>query len=77
MYRKLQKLVKQQYLLRLSCEDIARQICAIVPRLRIFGYFLVPVFPASRVLHISDMHPKFALRPHSVWEYGRHAACDR
>jgi len=22
--------------------------------------------------HISDLHPKFALRPHHVWKYGRH-----
>ena len=48
----------------LSCEDIARQICAMVPRWRIFGDFLGPAFPASRVQHISDLHSKFALRPH-------------
>ena len=41
----------------LSCEDIARQSCAMVPRWR----FLV-----------SDLHPKFALRPHNVLKYGRH-----
>ena len=28
--------------------------------------FLHPVFPASRVQHISDLHSKFALRPHRV-----------
>jgi len=28
--------------------------------------FLRPVFPASRVQHISDLHSKFALRPHHV-----------
>ena len=35
------------------------------------GDFLrpVPVFPASRVQHISDMHSKFALRPHCVSKY--------
>jgi len=27
-----------------------------------------PVFPASRVQHISDMHSKFALRPHHMWK---------
>jgi len=37
-----------------------------------FGDFLRPVFPASRVQHVSDPHPKFALRPHHVWKYGRH-----
>jgi len=30
---------------------------------------LRPVFSASRVQHISDVHPKFALRPHRVWKY--------
>ena len=34
--------------------------------------FLRPVFPASRVQHISDPHSKFALGPHHVWKYGRH-----
>jgi len=28
------------------------------------GDFLHPVFPASHVQHISDLHSKFALRPH-------------
>ena len=55
----------------LSCEDIARQSCAMVPRWRFLGTFLRPVFSASRVPHISDMHSKFALRPHHVWKYGR------
>jgi len=32
------------------------------------GDFLRPVFPASRVQHISDMHSKFALKPSvEVW----------
>jgi len=39
--------------------------------------FLHPVFPASRVQHISDMHSKFALSPHHVWKYGRHPISDR
>jgi len=38
-----------------------------VRRWRIFGEFLRPVFSASRVQHISDLHPKFALRPHK-WQ---------
>jgi len=38
--------------------------------------FLRPVFPASHVQHISDMHSKFALRPHHVSKYGRHSVCD-
>jgi len=28
------------------------------------------------VQHVSDLHPKFALRPHHVWKYGRHPICD-
>jgi len=51
----------------LSCEDIARQSCAMVPRWRFLVTFLRPVFSASRVQHISDMHSKFTLRPHHVW----------
>ena len=61
----------------LSCEDIARQNCAMVPRWRFFGDFLRPVFSANRVQHVSDLHPKFALRPHHVWKYGRHRISDR
>jgi len=49
----------------LLCEDSAGQSCATVRRWR----FLRPVFPASRVQHISDLHSKFALRPHHVWKY--------
>jgi len=50
----------------LSCEDIVRQSCAMAPRWRNLGDFLRPVFSASRVQHVSDLHPKFALRPHHV-----------
>jgi len=60
----------------LNCEDIALQICAMVLRWRIFGDFLRPVFSASRVQHVLDLHPKFALRPHHVCKYGRHPICD-
>jgi len=35
-------------------------------QIAIFASFLHPVFPASRVQHISDLHSKFALRPHHV-----------
>ena len=59
----------------LSCEDIARQSCATVPRWRFLSSFLRPVFAASRVQQVSDMHSKFALRPHHVWKYGRHPIC--
>jgi len=61
----------------LSCEDIARQSCAMVPRWQIFGDSLCPVFSASRVQHISDLYSKFTLRPHHVWKYGRHPMCGR
>jgi len=57
----------------LSCEDIARQSCAMVPR---WQFFLRPVFSASRVQHLSDLHRKFALSPHHVCKYGRHVVCD-
>jgi len=35
-------------------------------QMAIFASFLRPVFPASRVQHISDLHFKFALKPHHV-----------
>jgi len=62
---------------RLSCKDSARQSCAIVRRWQLVASFLRRVFPASRVQHISDLHSKFALRPHHVYKYGRHPLCDR
>jgi len=60
----------------LSCEDIARQSCAMLPRWRFLASFLRPVFSASRVQQVSDLHSKFALRPHHVWKYGRHPIRD-
>jgi len=51
----------------LSCEDIARQSCGMVRRWRFFASFVRPVFSASHVQHILDLHSKFALRPHHVW----------
>ena len=60
----------------LSCEDIARQICAMMPIWRFFATFLRPVFSTRRVEHVSDLHLKFALRPHHVWKYGRYKICD-
>ena len=61
----------------LSCKDIARQSCAMVPSWRFLATFLRPVFSASRLRHVSDLHLKFALRPHHVWKYGRHPISDR
>jgi len=60
----------------LSCEDIARQSCAMVHRWWTFRYFLGPAFPASCVQHVSDLHPKFALGPPHVWKCGRYPICD-
>jgi len=37
---------------------------------------LRPVFPASRVQHVSDLHSKFVLGPHHVSKYGRHPIYD-
>jgi len=45
----------------LNCEDIARESCAMVPKWRIFGDFVRRVFSASRVQHVSELHPKFTL----------------
>ena len=56
----------------LSCEDIARQSYAMVPRWWFLATFLRPAFPASRMQQVSNLHLKFALRPHHVWKYGRH-----
>ena len=57
----------------LSCEDIARQSCGMVPR----WLCLHPVFSASHVQQVSDMHSKCALRLQHVWKYGRHPISDR
>ena len=62
--------------------------CRYMPRLRRYSptklcdgakmaILLRPVFSASRVQHILDMHSKFALRPHHVWKYGRHPIFNR
>jgi len=61
----------------LSREDIAWQSGVMVLRWRFFASFLRPVFAASRLQHISDLHSQFALRPHHVSKYGRHPICGR
>ena len=60
-----------------SSEDIARQICGMVPRWRFLASFLGPAFAASGIQHLSDLHSKFALGPHHVSKYGRHPTCGR
>jgi len=42
---------------------------------KFLAIFLRPVFSVNRMQHISDLHSKFALRPHHVWKYGRHPIC--
>ena len=59
----------------LSCEDIAGQSCGIVRRWRFLATFLGPAFAASRVQRLTDLHSKFALRPHHMSKYGRHPTC--
>jgi len=54
----------------LSCEDIARQSCGMVPRWRFLATLLGLAFAASRVQHLSDLHYKFAIGPHHVSKYG-------
>jgi len=51
----------------LSCEDTARQSCAMVPKWRFFASCIFQ--RAACMQHISDMHSKFALRPHHMWKY--------
>jgi len=61
----------------LRCEDIARQICAMVPRWRFLATFFASCISASRAQHVSDLHSKFALRPQHVSKYFRHLISDR
>jgi len=39
-------------------------------------FFLHPVCSAIHMLHISELHFKFALRPRHVLKYGRHPVCN-
>jgi len=48
---------------QLSIRALARQSVRWCPD----GDFLHPVFSASHVQHLSDLHSKFTLRPHHVW----------
>ena len=60
----------------LSCEDTAWQSCAMAPRWRFFGNFCILYFQRA-ACSSSDLHSKFALRPHHMWKYGRHPVSDR
>jgi len=60
----------------LSCEDIARQSCAMVPIDVNFGdFFASCVFSEPRAAGFR-LDLKFALRPRHVCKYGRHPLCD-
>jgi len=59
-----------------SCEDTAWQFVRWCADSEFLAIFLRPVFSASRLQHVSDPRPKFALRRHHVWKYGRHPICD-
>ena len=59
-----------------SCEDIARQSCAMVPWWWFFDDFSSPIFAARPAQHVWDLRLKLALRPHHVCKYGRHPICD-
>jgi len=50
----------------LTCEDTGPSKLCDGAQMANFWRFLRPVILASRVQHISDMHSKFALRPHRV-----------
>jgi len=58
----------------LSCEDIARQSCGMVPRWRLFACC---IFSKPHTQDVSHLHSKCTLRPHHVWKYGRHPISDR
>jgi len=45
----------------LSCEDIARQSCGIVPRWRFFATFLGPEFAASRTFQTCILNSHYGL----------------
>ena len=60
-------LLLDKFLLRLSIRALVAKIQPDkIVRWCTDGDFLRPVFSASRVQHISDLHPKFALRPHHM-----------
>jgi len=61
-----------------NCEDIARQSCSMVLRWRCFWRLFASCICSKPMQHVSDLHLKFALRPHHVCncKYGRHPICD-
>jgi len=61
----------------LRCEDIAWQICGMVPRWRLFGNFFVCCIFSELHATRFRLHSKFTLSTHHVWKYGRHPISDR
>ena len=57
----------------LSCEDIARQSCAMVPRWR---FFCVLYFQRAACTTFQTWILNSHWGPHHVWKYGRHPICD-
>jgi len=55
--------------------DLSRQ-WAEVHHIAAFWRLLRPIFTASRVQHVSDLHLKFALSQRHAWKYGRHPIYD-
>ena len=60
----------------LSCKDTAQKVVRWCRDGDFLAIFCILYFSASRVQYISELHSKFALRPHHVWKYGRHPICD-
>jgi len=56
----------------LSCKDIARQGCVMVPRWRFFAFCIFSEPRGARFRPAS----KFVLRQQHVWKCGRHPICD-
>jgi len=69
-------LLLNKFFFRLSIRALVATKLYDVAQIATFGDFLRPAFPASRVQHVSGLHPKVALRPHHVWKYGRHPISD-
>jgi len=61
----------------LSCEDSPTKLYD-GAKMATFGFvFGSCISSEPRAAYVSDLHPKFVLRPHHVWKYGRHPISDR
>jgi len=59
-------LLLNKFFFRLSIRALVTKIVCDGAQMAVFADFLRPVFSASRVQHISDLHSKFALGPRDV-----------